>query len=154
RGSTEKDNLGLLDLAVLLPQSFGNLVRAQLGMTGALLERSQNDEHPADVGDICAGENRVTGHADRVAHTLRFQSQLGHASDHLTAALQAGAIGELCVDDEVALVLFRDETRGNGLEAEVGQSDEAAVDQQDDHTYTEKQGDHMTVEVRGPVEAP
>src|SRR5262249_29412331 len=145
---------GLLDFAELFPQPFGDLVRAQLRFARTFLERVQDDEHAADVGNVRAGEDRVTGDADRMLDTLRPAGDLCHAGDDLVAALQAGAVRELGVDDEVALVLLRDEARGHGPEAQVGQPDEAAVHQQGDHAYTEEQGYRTAVEVRRPVEDP
>ena len=48
-----------------------------------------------------------------------------HSRDDRVGALQAGAVGELGVDHEVALVLLRDESGRDGLETRDGQDDAA-----------------------------
>ena len=89
RRSAEEDGLSFFYVAVLLPQPGGNPVGAQLGMAGTFVERSEDDKHAADIGNVGAGENGVAGHADRVRYALGLQSEGGHARDHLIAALQA-----------------------------------------------------------------
>src|SRR5436309_2803344 len=116
-------------------------------MAGTFLEGGQDDEHAADVGNVRAGEDRVTGDADRVPHTLRLQSESGHAGDDFIASFQARAVRELGIHDQVALVLLRDEACGNSSETQKGQSDQAAVDQQNDHAHAQKQGYDVAVNV-------
>ena len=114
------DRRGAEDAPPAPPGSRGNACRsrsatafgAQLRVAGALLERLEDDEHAADVGDVGAGQDRVAGHADRVADALGLQGdRRSCASMTASRALQAGAVGELGVDDQVALVLLRDEAR-------------------------------------------
>ena len=52
--------------------------------------------------------------------------------DHLDRALQRGRVGQLDVDDQVALVLDGDEPAGDAGEAEARQAEQADVDQEHD----------------------
>ena len=75
--------------------------------------------------------------------------------DDLVGALQAGAVGQLGVDDQVALVLLGNEAAGHGLEhADRVSAEQAAVDQQDDHAEREQQRHDAAVAVDGAVEGP
>src|SRR5262245_1849129 len=123
-------------------------------MAGTLFKRGEDDEHAADVGDVRAGEDRVTGDADGVAHALGLSSHIRHAGDHFVAALQTGAVRKLGVHDQISLVLFRDEARGDCPEPKNCESDEAAIDQKDNDAYTEKQGYSKAIEARRAVEDP
>ncbi len=60
------------------------------------------------------------------------RDNLADAVDDLVGALQRGGIGQLHGDDQVALVLRRDEAGGHLLETEPGQADEAQIDEQHD----------------------
>src|SRR5262249_23102001 len=90
----------------------------------ALLERIENDEHPSHVRDVRGGQHGVAGHGDRVLNSWRVPDHRVDPLRHLLAALEAGSVGELEVDDEVALVLLRDEPHRHPVEAEPGERHE------------------------------
>ena len=52
--------------------------------------------------------------------------------DHGIGALQGGAVRQLHIDDQIALILCRDEARWHGGEPQIGQADQAAIDHEDD----------------------
>ena len=105
-------------------------VAGELGR-GSLVEVIQHDEDGAKVGSIGVQEHRLTRDRDGVFDTRRLQGDLFNAVHDLLGPLHRCRVGELHIDQEVPFVLGRDETFGSLGETEVGESEEAAVDDQD-----------------------
>ena len=157
RRRAEHGDPGSADVAVLLAQFGGDGRGTPLRVSLSLFKRLQNDEHAAHVADVRAQQRGVAGKVDRMPDPrdlLGIASDRAHLLDDLVGAVQAGAVGQLGIDDQVSLVLVRDESDRNGLEPEVGQPHEAAIDQQGDDGDSQKDGDGPTVGVDRAVEDP
>ncbi len=72
---------------------------------------------------------------------LSLADDLAEFADQLVAAIQARTIGQLRIDDQVALVLFRDEPGGCGPEAQKGEEHQSAIDHQPDDARSQQQAD-------------
>src|SRR5207245_11285550 len=86
RRSAEEDGLSFLYVAVLLPQPGGNPVGAQLGTAGTFVERSEDDKHAADIGNVGARENGVAGPGDRRRYALGLRREGCYARARVIAA--------------------------------------------------------------------
>ena len=142
------------DLAEFLAQPGDDRGRAELRFAGPFLERLEDHEHAADVADVRAQDGRVARQVDGVGDAGLFAGDFAHFADDLVGAVEGGAVGELRVEDQVALVLFGDKADGNGLETEVGESHQADVNQQHDRADSQQAGDHPAVDVDRDVEEP
>src|SRR4030095_15077646 len=91
------------------------LVRARA--MPALLEGLRADEDGAGVGAVRPRRAREAGELHRVVDARRREDDLARAADDRIGARQRGTVGELDGDDEVALVLRRDETGRDDAEA-------------------------------------
>src|SRR5215471_12912256 len=67
------------------------------------------------------GGGRKTGKADGIAHARRLQRQLCRLLDHGIGALQGGAIGQLHVHNQIALILGWNEACRHGGELPIRQ---------------------------------
>ncbi len=134
RRSAEDADPGFLDLLEIgLAQPGQHRVGAQFGLAGAFLERLEDDKHASRIGDVVAGQHRVAGQADDVGDGIFLgKGNAAHPGHDRVGPLQAGPIGKLGVDHEVALVLLGDESGRNDLEPDDCQGQQPAVDQQHD----------------------
>ena len=142
------------DRAELLAQPRDDRWRAELRLASPLLERLEDHEHAADVADVRAQHGRVAGQVDRVGDARLFAGDLAHLADDLVGAVERRAVGKLRVENQIALVLLGNEADRHGLEAEVGQTHQAAVDQQHNHADAQQPADHPAVDVDRDVEEP
>ena len=79
----------------------------------------------------------------------------GHGFDvghHTLGALDRRGVGQLHVQEQVALILLGDEARGCTDELPVGQHQQAAVNEQDHHADAQEAADQASVEHGHPVE--
>ena len=106
--------------------------RAEFRLAGPLLERLEDHEHAADVADVRAQHGRVTGQVDRVRDAGLLAGNLAHLADNLVGAVERRAVGQLGIENQIALVLFGNKADGHGSETEVRQSHQAAIDEQHD----------------------
>src|SRR5690348_5885966 len=70
----------------------------------------------------------------------------------LDGACLRGRIGELHVDDEIALVLIGNEAAGDHGVTEVGEAEQPDVDEQDDGAEPQAPGNRSAIEASGLVE--
>ncbi len=71
---------------------------------------------------------------------------------HLDGAGLRRGVGELHIDDEIALVLIRNEAARNHGVAEIGQAEQAGVKQQNDGAETQAPADRAAIEPGRRVE--
>ena len=64
--------------------------------------------------------------------------------------LDRGGVGQLDVEEQIALVLLRDEAGRRAMEDPDGQDEQAAVDDQHDHAEPQHPADRPAVERRSP----
>ena len=92
-----------------------------------LLERLEDDEHPADVADVRAQQRRVAGHGDDMIDARGLLGLAAQFRHQAVGPLQARAVGKLDVDDQIALVLLGDEALGDDFESQGGHRQQAGV---------------------------
>src|SRR5687767_7476484 len=73
---------------------------------------------------------------------------------HFVAALQVRAVWQLRGNDNVALILLRNETGRDAREAQIGKTDKPAVEQQHDKTHPQNQSDGATIAVHCSIKNP
>ena len=153
----EDGDLSLREGRELLPQFRHDRRSAQFGFSRPLFKRRQDDEHAAHVGDVRAEDGGVAGQIDGMRDAFRLADDLAELADQLVAAVQARPVRKLGVDDQVALVLFRNEPDRRGPEAEEGEEHQAAVNRQADDARPQQHRDGGPValdrHVENPVEA-
>ena len=157
RRRAEHRDPGSADVAVLLAQFGGDGRGTPLRVSLSLFKGLQNDEHASHVADVGAQQRGVARKVDRMPDPrdlLRIAGDRAHLLDDLVGTVQAGAVGQLGIDNQISLVLIRDKSDRNGLEPEVGQPHEAAVDQQGDDGDSQKDSHGPTVGVDRAVEHP
>ena len=69
-------------------------------------------------------------------------------------ASHRGGVGQLHVQEQIALVLLRDKARGHVDEGEVGQQQQAAVDRQGEQAHAQQAADHADIGFRADPEYP
>ena len=141
RRCAEDGDPGPADVAVLLAEFGGDGRGTPLRVSLSLFKGLQNDEHASHVADVRAQQRRVAGKVDRMPDPrdlLRIAGDRAHLLDDLVGTVQAGAVGQLRIDDQISLVLIGDKPDRNCLEAEVGQPHQAAIDQQGDDGHSQK----------------
>ena len=65
-----------------------------------------------------------------------------------------GGIGQLNVEEQVALVLLRHEAGGRADKLEIGQHQQAGIDEQGDQAGAEQAGYHANIQGRADAEEP
>ena len=127
----------------------GDRVAGEPGV-GAVVEVVEHHVHRAEVGRVGVQQDRLAGdrHGVRDARASRWRSR-SIVLHHLLGALERRRVGQLHVDQQVALVLRRDEPGGRLREAPVGQPQQAAVEQQHEHADPQQAADHPRVDARG-----
>ena len=100
----------------------------------------EHDVHRAEVGRVGVQEQRLAGDADRVRDARRVAGQRFDAGHDPLRALHRGGVGQLHVEEQIALVLLRDEARGRAVELPVGQHQQAAVEHQHDRAQPQHAG--------------
>ena len=129
RGAKEIDHgVGHLAVEALL-QRLGDGVGLEF-RPGPVLEVIEHQIERAEVRGIGVQQDRLAGDGDGVLDALGFQGDLLDALDHLVGARHGGGVGELHVDQQIALVLLRDEAGGGAHEPQPSQAQQPAVDQQ------------------------
>src|SRR5205823_5484525 len=123
RRRSEDEHPGLGDLTLEPLAELGrDRLRAQLRLP-ALVERAQADECRAEVRADGVEDERPARVANAVIDAGCFQGDLLDFRHHRSRALQRGRVRQLYVDDQAALILAGDETRGNPTEAETRQAE-------------------------------
>ncbi len=102
------------------------------GFPGPLLERIEDHEHAADVADVRAQHGRIAGQVDRVRNAGLFAGNLAHLANDFVGAVKRRTVGQLGIEDQIALVLLGNEADGHGLETQERQPHQAAIDEQRD----------------------
>ena len=97
---------------------------------------------------------RIAGQVDRVGHARYLRGRFCSSREQLGRCGRGGAVGQLGIEDQIALVLLGNEADGHDSEAEVGQSHQAAINEQRDRTHAKQAGDQSAVDVDGDVEEP
>jgi len=118
----------------------------------AILEVVEHQIHGAEVGRVGAQEDRLPGDGDGVLDPRRLEGDFLQALDDLAGARDRCRIGHLHVDEQVALVLLRNETGRRTGEAQPGQDQQTAIHPDHDQADRKEPGDRARVGVRRPVE--
>ena len=158
------------------PGGDGGVVLLVLAL--AVGERLQGDEGGAEVRGVGAQQERRAGDAQHVRRARdalvallplrrgRSPVQAGVVAQddpldlrqHGRGALHAGGVGQLDVDQQIALVLIGDEALGRRRHVAVRQEQQPAVQQQHDHAHAQQAANRPAVQLRdlgeNPVEAP
>ncbi len=145
RWRAEDSHLRFLDLVLAADaQLLGDRVGVEPG-PAAVLELVEHDEERAEVGAVGSEEERLAHDPDRVGDAGGLLRDPLHPGDGLGASLGRRGVGELDVHEEVALVLLRDEARGEARHADVGEGEEAAIEHEDERAHAEDLADRPRV---------
>jgi len=154
RRRAEDADLGVLD---------GREPRAELGgdLVGrpavAFLKTVQNHEHRSQVRAVGVGQERHSLDAQRIGDAFRLLDDLLDLAHHLLGAAERGRVGQLRVDQQVALVLIGNEPARHRGKPKVRQPEQSAVNQQHDQAQAEGASHQVRVpsgrEVEKAVEA-
>ncbi len=117
-----------------------------------LVERLQEHVHRSQVRRVGAEDQRLTGDAHRVLDFRGLVSEGFNSSHDPLGPLDRSRIGQLDVQQQVALVLLRDEADLRVGELPVGEDEQAAVARQHDQAYPQQFADHPPVPPRHAVE--
>ena len=118
------------------------------------LERLERDVDAAVVRDV---------RAEKIEYPLIWtvwatpsvsQAGVGHLLHHRVGPLERRARRQFQVDDEVALVLLRDEPAGHRAEPEVREHQQPAVHDEHDDRQADEPADGPAVELRAALERP
>ena len=125
RGGAEDADEALDDLGFeTFAEGFGDCVSAEGGIA-PVVELVEHDVHGAEVGGVGVEQDGLSGDGEGVADAGDVAGDgfdAGHEPAHLVGG---GGVGELDVDEEVALVLRGDEAGGGALDLFVGEVEEA-----------------------------
>ena len=89
-----------------------------------------------------------------MVHALFVPGDLAQLADEPIRAVERRAVGQLGVDDEIALVLFGDEAHRHDAKAEDRQTDQPAVHHQGDDCQAQQQADRAPIAGDGAIESP
>jgi hypothetical protein len=145
-------DIGILDPGKALPQGLRDGIGIALWVRTAFLEGLEHGEDRPGVRLAGAGEHRPTDEPHGVGETWRLEHTLGRPPDHSLRALERGGVGELRIDDQIALVLLRDETGRHPSEAHIGQADEPEIDEEHERGHAQQAADQSLVECCGLTE--
>ena len=121
-------------------------------MRFALAEGGEDDECGAEVGAVGLQQNRLAGHAEGVIDAGNLRGELVDLLHDGFGAEHGGRIGQLDVDQQIALILFRNETGGGVRHRPVGGEQQSAVNEQHHHGDPQRAGDGPTVTFGNAVE--
>ncbi len=92
--------------------NFSAIASSYSSLLRALVERLQDDEHRAEVGAVGVQQERLAGDADGVRDAGRLRSgDLSILAITASRPLHRGRVGQLHVDQQVALILLGNEAR-------------------------------------------
>ncbi len=118
----------------------------------AVVEVLQHDVQRAQIGRVCAENQRSARNAHGVFDTRSLQRQgLDLRHDNLRP-LRGGGVGKLEVEDQISLVLLRDEASGSGGELPVRHSQQTDVKHHHQHTHPQHSANHPAIQAGPPVE--
>src|SRR5262249_46183781 len=100
-------------LGAALAQLLGDLIGAHTG-TMPLLERLEDHIHRTEIGRVGAEDQRLPADAHGAVHPGDIAGDLVDAGHEPFRAIDGGSIGELHVEDQIPLVLLRNEAGGRG----------------------------------------
>ena len=121
---------------------------------GPVVEVVEHHVHRAEVRGVGVQQDRLARRSPRCARRpapCRAISSIRLIT--CWVVLDRGRVGQLDVDQQVALVLRRDEPGRGAGEAAVGQVEQAAVDQQHQHADPQQPADDPGVHARRALEA-
>ena len=124
------------------------------GPVQALLKRIQHGEHGTGLAVVAEGRARESGEAHGVLESRCVQHGTHDLLHHRIGASDGGAVGQLHVDDEIPLILIRDQTRGQLLETVSGEHDQSGVKDQHDACLAGHGTDRAGIAVAGALEGP
>ena len=131
----------------------GDRVGRQLG-AAPVRKLLEHDVHRAEVRRVGVQEQRLARDADRVLDPRRLAGQRFDAGHDPLRPLHRGRVGQLHVEEQIPLVLLRDEARGRAVELPVGQHQQAAVEHEHDRADPQHAADDPAVDRGHPVEEP
>ena len=101
------------------------------------MKRLEDDEQRAEVGADAVHHERLAGDVHRVGDARLGRRDLLNAVHHGHRPLQRRRVGQLDVDDQIALVLAGDEAAGQDEEAVDRRGEQGRVEQQHDAAEAE-----------------
>ena len=124
---------------------------AHAGLTFALLETVQADEHQTGIGG--RGESRPVHARQRHQriHTLGFQQRVHRRGHHRIGPRQGRAGLQLDHPDQKALILLRNEAGGRVGQAPAGHRQEAGIGNQHHDQHPQEACDQQGIFLRNPV---
>lgn len=134
---------GLLDIGQASPHVLGNARTAE-AVSGALFKGFERGKDGASIGTIGTCRGRKTGKAYRIAHPRHLQHNVCDLPDHGVGTLQGRSVWQLHVDNQIALILGRDEAGRHGGEFPIRQAQQTDIDHQRQHAEAQHRVHQVT----------
>ena len=134
-------------------QAPGDGHRSHVGRS-TLLERIEHDEHYGSIGYVNEAVDRQPRERHHTFDSRLIQGDFRHLPHHRIGTIQGGRIGQLGDAYQVVLVLHRHEARRYSAEAEPGQRQQAAIDQQRRPATARYLAHRVAIRLRCPLERP
>ena len=133
---------------------FHSCARALACSAGALalLPRFEAHEHHRRVGEVQRVEDVQAGEAQRRADALGVAHDVFHLLEDFVGALERRALGQLDGDEEIALVLVRNEPAGHELAEQPDADHHRHQQQHGERGLAGQAADDAAVAVAQPVE--
>ncbi|MNZ72094.1 hypothetical protein D3C78_904640 [compost metagenome] len=151
RRRREDRDVGVLDIGELLVQLGGDFAGGHARPL-ALVEVLQRGEDDAAVRAVGEAVDRQPRERHGVLDARVLAGDFRHALDHRLGAVEGRRVGQLGEGHQVLLVLLRHEAGRRAGEAQPGQADQPAVDQQGNGAATQYAGDGADVAMAGAIE--
>ena len=129
-GGSKHPDLCLQHLGEQFPPEGERQGAGPAGGVGPLFKVVENHEHRSEVRPDRPQHHRLPGNADRMRHAGGLADQPVDMFDRGDCPFERGRVGELYVDDQVALVLLGHEPDRGSQQAQPGQPQQPAVEQQ------------------------
>ncbi len=117
-----------------------------------LLERLQAEEHRRQVGAVGGREKRFPGDANGVGHAGDGAGNFVDFGQDFIGPLHRGAVRQLDVDEQIALILHGDEAGRRARHPPPGQPEQTEVDHQNNHAQAQHLPDRPAVGRRDAIE--
>ena len=119
----------------------------------ALAPGFQDRDHQPAIRFLRAGDDAVARYADDIGDAGRLAQHGADRVDHAVRALQGGAIRQLHVQEEIALIFGRQEGRGCHPEEEVGRAEDDEEADHGDQQLARQKSHRIAIAVACVVEA-